>query len=664
MSNYVKRRGYFMEKKPVIIFLLFLSVLLISLSAAAEETLDVQIRRSNAQPFSDKIGYTVSLYVSVLDNGGRPLRGLGTDNFKVYEDSIPQVLTEARSAEDEPVSIALLMDLSGSMLGQNTYDAGSVENFLHKLSRESQSAVIGYNERISILQRFTSDHNASIEAALGAKPENGKGSCLYDALYEGLELTLSQPAGRRAVVLYTDGTDELANGERCSSRALSDVLNFAAGNRIPVFTVGIGEKADDRELQRIAENSGGSYLKVGAQMNMESVFDLIYSQLSHEYKLSYKTERSAGEHSVLAEAEKDASFGKGSGVVSLPVMPTIMQFQSPDEGSSQSGEVQLSVSFISQSSAVANVEYFCGGRSLGKVINYPYTLSWDSSQMTPGTAIVEAVAYDRENRELARASRMLFIREAPTAAPTDVPTEEPTLVPTQTPLPVKEEKSGPDAILLVCLGGLAAAVVILTVLLTRKRSEEKKETPVYIPPVSYPVFSESPATSANPVVPSAGEAALATLEVIHSDDQSLVGSIYKVNTLPLTLGRASDNNVVFTQLDRAVGRHHAVLEEVNGQIAIRDLNSRYGTYINEQKAGLMPVVLNSGDAVRLGSRMTLKFTRMLTPLSSDETETTLIFNRPAEAQPEGEATSINNKVPEGESTVKVMLLGKNRRNKK
>ena len=74
-------------------------------------------------------------------------------------------------------------------------------------------------------------------------------------------------------------------------------------------------------------------------------------------------------------------------VVSLPVMPTIMQFQSPDEGSSQSGEVQLSVSFISQSSAVANVEYFCGGRSLGKVINYPYTLSWDSSQMTPGTAI-------------------------------------------------------------------------------------------------------------------------------------------------------------------------------------------------------------------------------------------------------------------------------------
>lgn len=140
-----------MEKKPVIIILLFLSVFLLSLSAAAEEALDVQIRRSTAQPFSDKIGYNVSLYVSVLDSSGRPLRGLGTDNFKIYEDSIPQVLTEARSAEDEPVSIALLMDLSGSMLGQNTYDAGSVENFLHKLSRESRSAIIGYNERISIL---------------------------------------------------------------------------------------------------------------------------------------------------------------------------------------------------------------------------------------------------------------------------------------------------------------------------------------------------------------------------------------------------------------------------------------------------------------------------------------------------------------------------------
>ncbi|MBQ6503668.1 MAG: VWA domain-containing protein [Flexilinea sp.] len=639
-----------MKKKPVILFLLMLTFLISTLSARADEALEVQVRRSGAQPFSDRVGYTVNLYVSVVDGDGRPLRGLGTDNFKVYEDSLPQTLTEARSAEDEPVSVALLMDLSGSMLGQNAYDTGAIETFLRKLSRDSQSAVIGFNERVSILSRFTSDHNASINAALGAKPENGKGSCLYDALYEGLELTLSQPAGRRAVALFTDGTDELASGERCSSRALSDVLNFAAGNRIPVFTVGLGEKTDERELQHIAENSGGSFLKVSPQLSMEGAFELIYAQLSHEYKLSYKTERNAGEHSVLVEAEKDASFGKSSGVVSLPVMPTIMQFGSPEEGSAQSGEVQLSVSFISQSSAVANVEYFAGGQSLGKVINYPYTLSWDSSGVTPGTTIVEAIAYDRENRELARASRMFILREAPTAAPTDVPSPEPTLVPTQAPLPVTEEKSGANPVLLVSLGGLAAAVVILSILLTRKSSREKSETPVYIPPVSYPVFSGSPETSAVPVVSSSDTAAeLATLEVIHSDDQSLVGSIYKVNSLPLTLGRAADNNVVFTELDRAVGRHHAVLEEVNGQIAIRDLNSRYGTYVNEQRTGLMPVALSSGDAVRLGSRMTLKFTRMLSPLSADEAGDTILFSKAPEQQ------------PEGESTVKVMLLGKSRR---
>ena len=643
-----------MKKKPVILLLLQLTFLRAALPARAEEALEVQVRRSAAQPFSDKIGYTVSLYVSVLDSDGRPLRGLGPENFRVSEDSLPQTLTEARSAEDEPVSVALLMDLSGSMLGQSAYDPGSIENFLRKLSRDSRSAVLGFNERVSILSRFTTDHNVSISAALSAEPENGKGSCLYDALYEGLELTLSQPAGRRAVVLFTDGTDELANGEKCSSRALSDVLNFAAGNRIPVFTVGLGEKADERELQRIAENSGGSFLKVSPQLSMEGAFSLIYAQLSHEYKLSYKTERSAGEHSVLAEAEKDGAYGKGSGVVSLPLMPTIMQFQSPDEGSAQSGEVRLSVSFISQSSAVANVEFFAAGQSLGKVINYPYTLSWDSSGVTPGTTIVEAIAYDRENRELARASRMLIIREALPSAPTETPTAEPTSEPTQTPLPVKEEKSGSNPLLLVSLGGLAAAVVILSVLLTRKKSDEKTETPVYIPPVSYPVFTDSPVTSAVPVVPSAagaGPATLATLEVIHSDDRSLVGSVYKVNSLPLTLGRAADNNVVFTELDRAVGRHHAVLEEVNGQIAIRDLNSRYGTYVNEQRAGLMPVVLNSGDAVRLGSRMTLKFTRMLSPLSSDEAGDTIIFSRAPEEQ------------PEGESTVKVML-GKSRRNKR
>ena len=659
-----------MKKMPVIIFLLFLLVHFFSFPVQAQETLEVEIRRSNAVPFSDRVGYTVSLYVSVQDSAGRPLRGLGTDNFKVYEDSILQSLTEARSAEDEPVSIALLMDLSGSMLGQNSYDPGAVESFLRKLSREDSSAVLGFNERVSILQRFSTDHNASVTAALSAQPENGKGSCLYDALYEGLELTLSRPAGRRAVVLFTDGTDELASGERCSSRALSEVLNFAAGNSIPVFTIAIGEKTDDRELQHIAENSGGSFSKVSPQLSLSGAFDLVYAQLSHEYKLSYKTERSAGEHSVLAEAEKDSAYGKGSGVVSLPVMPTILQFRSPEEGSAQSGEVPLSVEFISQSTGVASVEFFCNGQSLGKAVNYPYSLRWDSSQVTPGTTIVEAIAYDRENRELARTSRMLFIKEAPTAEPTEIPTDEPTAAPTQLPEAVKEEKSGPGPVLWAALGGLGAAVVILTILLTRKKSGEKTETPVYIPPVSYPAYTDSPATSANPIVtpghPAGTDGVLALLEVIHSDDQSLVGSVYRVNALPLTLGRAADNNVVFTQLDRAVGRHHALLEEVNGQIAIRDLNSRYGTYVNEQRAGLMPVVLNNGDAIRLGSRMTLKFTRMLAPLSPGGDESTIIFHKTPEEQPEGEATAIHNKVPvpEGESTVKVMLLGKSKRNQK
>ena len=105
-----------------------LFVLLMSLffcgfyTALAQDALNVQVRRSEAKPFSDRVGYTVSLYVSVTDNSGKPLRGLSGEHFKVFEDSLPQILTESRSAEDEPVSVVLLADLSGSMLGQDLYN--------------------------------------------------------------------------------------------------------------------------------------------------------------------------------------------------------------------------------------------------------------------------------------------------------------------------------------------------------------------------------------------------------------------------------------------------------------------------------------------------------------------------------------------------------------
>ncbi|MBQ6519423.1 MAG: VWA domain-containing protein [Anaerolineaceae bacterium] len=650
-----------MNKKPLIFPLMFTALLILFCNVSAQEPLTIQIRRSHAAPFSDKIGYTVNLYVSVLDSSGKPLRGLGMENFKVYEDSLPQTLTEARSAEDEPVSAALVMDMSGSMLGQALYDPQAAANFLRMLNRNDHSAVIAFNDRISILQRYTADHGASINAVMSALPENGRGSCIYDAIYEGLELSLSQTSGRRAVVIFTDGKDELIDGSGCSARPLSDVLNFALENRIPVFTIGIGSSTDDKELQRIAETTGGSFIKVTPYTDMESALNTIYAQLYHEYKLTYKTENTAGDHTVLAEVEKDTFYGKNSAALTLPAMPTIMRFQSPEEGSAQQGEVLLSVAFLTQSSEVANVEYFCNGQQLGKVISYPYDFRWDISQMEPGIVIAEAIAYDKENRELARASRMLFVQEAAAAIPTEAPTTVPTQASTATPLPVKEEKTGTNPILLISLGALGAAVVILVILLGRKKSKPESETPVYIPPVNYAAFSDpQPEPTQIRHKSPAGNTELAKLTVTHCEDNSLAGNIYRVNFLPYTLGRSPDNDAVFTQVDRSVGRHHAVLEEQYGQIVIRDLNSRFGTYVNEQKTETGPVILKSGDVIRLGSRMTLKFTK-ITDFSDSGTDNTAIFDNSASEVGETMIKYPDQNTEIGK-TVRVVRLGKNKRN--
>jgi pSer/pThr/pTyr-binding forkhead associated (FHA) protein len=127
------------------------------------------------------------------------------------------------------------------------------------------------------------------------------------------------------------------------------------------------------------------------------------------------------------------------------------------------------------------------------------------------------------------------------------------------------------------------------------------------------------------------------------------------------MGRSPDNDVIFTQLDRAVGRHHAVLEFQNGQIALRDLNSRYGSFINDRKVGTAPVILNSGDMVRLGTRTTLKFIKIMTSPSSGP-ETTNIGALP-KTEMEVEETIMVKEAPDIEKTVRVVRLGKNKTGK-
>ena len=158
----------------------------------------------------------------------------------------------------------------------------------------------------------------------------------------------------------------------------------------------------------------------------------------------------------------------------------------------------------------------------------------------------------------------------------------------------------------------------------------------------------------------------------NSDDRAFIGSRFYVTKLPFTLGRSTDNDAVFPQKDTAVGRHHAILEERGGQITIRDLNSRYGSFVNERKLSEFPITLENGVNIRLGTRAVLRYTKTGSSFSGNSEAATVDKlellgsrpdpNMPPAAPPAGspftDTVKTNNvRGGTGDETVRVNLIG-------
>ena len=657
-----------MRMKMYALWLLLFAVLSLTLCVYADGSLTVQIRYADAVPLTDTAGYTVNAYVSVLDSAGIPVKGLTRNGFRVYEDSNIQTLKDVILSNDEPVSLVLLMDMSGSMLGQPLYDSGAAARFLQKLGPYDRTAVMSFNEAAVTLSRFTADHTAAANASMQAVPENGKGSCLYDSIYSAMELTLSEGEGRRAVVIFTDGTDELADGSRCSVRSSGEVLNFSSQNHIPIFTIGIGPQIDGNELKRIGETSGGSFVKVEAGTDMNSAFTRIYDQIVNDYKVIYESGGVTGPHTVLIAAERNGIPGQDSYSLSFPAMPTIMRFQSPAENAELRESALISVAFISQSAEIGSVEYYGNGKYIGKTVSYPYDLSWDISELDPGAVTIEAIAYGKDGKELARRSMIAAVGAVlPTAEPTETPVPTATDIPTATPTVPPEPKtgSGPNILIPVLIGILIVIAGGAMFLLGRRRDVPEAE-----PRKEDRSRSEDAPSAQNNSKQQAGSI-LAILEVKNSDDRAFIGSRFYVTKLPFTLGRSTDNDVVFPQKDTAVGRHHAILEERSGQITIRDLNSRYGTFVNDRKLSEFPITLENGVNIRLGSRAVLRCTKTGNSFSGNSEAATmdkleLLGGMPEQmapaappaGSPYADTVKTNNvRGGSGDETVRVNLIG-------
>jgi Ca-activated chloride channel family protein len=150
-----------------------------------------------------------------VDSGGGFRLGVNVDlvlmytsvfnNFRVFEDGVEQKIASF-SQEDVPVSMGILMDLSGSMQGEKEQVHKAALAFIQASNPEDQVFLIGFNDEAELLQDFTGDID-EISDALDNAVVTG-GTVLYDAIYLGVEKAHTGTKVKKAIVVITDGEDK------------------------------------------------------------------------------------------------------------------------------------------------------------------------------------------------------------------------------------------------------------------------------------------------------------------------------------------------------------------------------------------------------------------------------------------------------------------------
>jgi len=154
------------------------------------------------------------------------------------------------AAEQGPISVALVLDTSGS-LGQNAQAVRGrlAAEVVEGLPPGSQVAVFRFDDRSELVLPASSARDEVTEAAMGLGVA-GRFTALHDAIFDASRYLSEVPGNRKAILLVTDGFDEN------SALTLEDGVDMARELQIPVFTVGVG-RVRERVLRRIAKLTGG-----------------------------------------------------------------------------------------------------------------------------------------------------------------------------------------------------------------------------------------------------------------------------------------------------------------------------------------------------------------------------------------------------------------------
>jgi Ca-activated chloride channel homolog len=246
----------------------------------------------------------VNVAFTARDATGALIENLTRDDVELLEDAVPQKIEFFAKSSDLPLTLALIMDVSGSQEHFEKKHEKDLEVFLKEvLGPKDQAFMVCFGNHLRLVSDYTNSPEAILSGfhefdkgkkhfpEIGPEEERELGTAFYDAIYYGATEKLIDAGGRKAILMFSDGEDN------SSSHNMMAAIEAAQAANVVVYAIRYTEtdrhgvlsarnKYGISVMERIAKETGGAHIDA-EHTDPHTYFRQIAEELRTSYELAY-----------------------------------------------------------------------------------------------------------------------------------------------------------------------------------------------------------------------------------------------------------------------------------------------------------------------------------------------------------------------------------------
>jgi|SRR5579862_2229296 len=226
--------------------------------------------------------------VSVTDAMNRPVTALQKQDFSLFEEEKPQEIRYFFE-DEQPLSIAVLLDVSKSMIDKIDVERAALENFFNNANSQDEYFAITFSDRPRLIASATSNLEDIQRHLTLAEP--GGPTAMLDAIYMAEDQLRTAKFKRRAIVIFSDG------GDNVSHHSYKEIKGLVRERDVEVYAIGlfqtapfgtIEEKLGKMWLSQITDCTGGRTVAIQNRMKVSEAAGAVSREIRSQYVLGYR----------------------------------------------------------------------------------------------------------------------------------------------------------------------------------------------------------------------------------------------------------------------------------------------------------------------------------------------------------------------------------------